>query len=233
LSVPLWRFPNIDVLFIGDVNTNINILENTYKDPFNQEATINNILSSLPLPLLREDAEKISEMLVPTTTGHLKKAQKVYLALRQIGRPAHFSEVLDMYTNLFPEEHVNEHSIHAVLLRETYGVVWTGSKGMFALEEWGYERPKSTLTDTIASIVEEKYQNTGVPVPFIVIQAEIGKYRKLVNPNSLVLASYLNPRLKSVGDFCFIPREEADEEEVGDDELDRILREFEKKVNEY
>ena len=134
---------------------------------------------------------------------------------------------------MFPEECPTEHSIHAVLLHEQYGMVWIGSRGMFALEEWGYERPRSTLMDTIASIVEEKYQNTGSPVPFIVIQAEIGKYRRYVNPNGLFMASYLNPRLKNVDDFCFIPQEEANEEkEVPDDELDRILRNFESKVSE-
>lgn len=34
-------------------------------------------------------------------------------------------------------------------------------------------------------------------------------------------------------DFCFLPQEEANEEqEVADDKLDRILREFEKKADE-
>lgn len=238
LNVPLWTFPYINIISIGDVNNSINLPENVWIDLSNLETNVNNFLSSLPLQLIQEDVEEITDMLVPIIFKRLTKTQKVYLALKQIGKAAHFSEITNMYMHMFPGEHPTEHSIHAFLLHEKYGVVWIGSKGKFALEEWGYERPTSTLMDTIASIVEEKYQNTGIPVPFIVIQAEIGKYRKLVNPNSIVLASYLNPRLKNVDDFCFLPQEEPneeeeEEEEVADDKLDRILREFEKKADEY
>lgn len=233
LNVPLWTFPYINITSIGEVNNSINLPENVWIDLSKLEANVNNFLSSLPLQLVQEDVEEITDMLVPIIFKRLTKTQKVYLVLKQIGKPAHFSEIADMYMHMFPKEHPTEHSVHALLLNEKYGVVWVGSKGKFALEEWGYERPASTLMDTIASIVEEKYQNTGIPVPFIVIQAEIGKYRKVLNPNSLVLASYLNPRLKNVDDFCFLPQEEASEEpEVADDNLDRILREFERKADE-
>ena len=235
LNVPLWTYTDINMTGIGDARNCINLPEDMWIDLPNIEANIKNFLSALPLQLIKEDLEEMTNMLIPIILKRLTKSQKVYLALQQIGKPAHFSEVADMYMHMFPEECPTEHSIHAVLLYGKYGVVWIGSKGGFALEEWGYERPKSTLMDTIAQIVEEKYQSTGNPVPFIVIQAEIGKYRKFVNPNSLILASYCNPRLKNVDDFCFLPREEAnnDEEEVTNNELDRILREFERQADGY
>ena len=219
---------------IGDVSNSINLPDNVWRDLSNIETNVKDFLSALPLQLIQEDVEEIANMLIPIIFKRLSKRQKVYLALKQIGGPAHFSEITDMYMHMFPGEYTTEHSVHAALLYEKYGVVWIGSKGMFALEEWGYERPTSSLMDTIAQIVEEKYQSTGSPVPFVVIQAEIGKHRKFVNPNSLILASYCNPRLRNVDDFGFLPREEADDEEkVADDELDRTLREFEKQADGY
>ena len=234
LHVPVWTFPYINVMSIGDVSNSINLPDNVWRDLSNIETNVKDFLSALPLQLIQEDVEEIANMLIPIIFKRLSKRQKVYLALKQIGGPAHFSEITDMYMHMFPGEYTTEHSVHAALLYEKYGVVWIGSKGMFALEEWGYERPTSSLMDTIAQIVEEKYQSTGSPVPFVVIQAEIGKHRKFVNPNSLILASYCNPRLRNVDDFGFLPREEADDEEkVADDELDRTLREFEKQADGY
>lgn len=234
LNVPLWTLPYINIMSIGDVSCSINLPDNIWVDLSNLRTNVKNFLSALPLQLTQKDVEEITDMLIPIILKRLTKTQKVYLALKQIGSQAHFSEVTDMYMQMFPGEYTTEHSIHATLLREKYGVVWIGSKGTFALEEWGYQHPTSTLMDTIAQIVGQKYQGTGSPVPFVVIQAEIGKYRKFVNPNSLVLASYCNPRLQTVDGLCFLPREEADDEqEVADNELDRILREFERQAYRY
>lgn len=234
LNVPLQTSPYINVMSIGDVSISINLPDDIWKDLSNLETNVRNFLSALPLQLIQEDVEEITNVLIPIIHKRLMKTQKVYLTLKQLGRRAHFTEITDMYMRMFPGEYTTEHSIHATLLYEKYGVVWMGSKGMFALEEWGYERPTSTLMDTIAQIVEEKYRSTGNPVPFIAIQAEIGKYRKLVNPNSLILASYCNPRLKRVDNLRFVPREEVnDEEEVTDNELDRALKEFEKQTTGY
>ncbi len=230
LNVPLWRFPYVNVMSIGYGNNNINLPENIWTDPINLKSNINKFLSNLPLQLIQEDVEVLTEMLAPIVFKHLSKTQKAYLTLKQIGKETHYSEVKDKYMDMFPGEYVTENGVHALLLQEKHGVVWTGSKGKFALEEWGYKRPTSSLMDTITGIVEEKYRSTGNCVPFIVIQAEIGKYRKSVNPNSVFIASYLNPKLKIVDDFCFLPQEvNKEEEEVDDDKLDELLKRFEEK----
>jgi RNA polymerase sigma factor (sigma-70 family) len=234
LNVPIRTFPHINIMSIGDVSSSFDLPDDIWVDLSNLRTNVRNFLSALPLQLTQKDVEEISDLLIPIVVKRLTKTQKIYLVLKKIGRPAHFSEVTDMYTQMFPGEHTTEHSVNAALLREKHGVVWIGSKGTFALEEWGYQRPTCSLMDTIAQIVEQRYQGTGKPVPFVVIQAEIGKYRKLVNPASLVLASYCNPRLQTVDGLCFLPREEAsDEQEVADSELDRILREFEKQAEGY
>ena len=156
---------------------------------------------------------------------------KAYLALKEIGRPTHFSEVADIYADMFPGECPSEHSIHAILLREQHGVVWIGSKGKFALEEWGYERPLISIHDAVAEIVIQKYEATGNPVRLNVIQAEIGRYRKLVNPNSIMIAAYCNSRLTNVYNDYFVPKEADDvASEADTDSLDQILKDFEEKM---
>jgi hypothetical protein len=156
----------------------------------------------------------------------LSKRQKVYLALKQIGRLAHFSEIADAYLNLFPEDSASERSVHAVLCHEQLGVVWVGSKGKYALEEWGFKRPLLSIFDTVEKIVRDKYQETGEPVPFIIIQSEIGKYRKLINPNSVILATQCNPTLQSINEDHFIPVQRDSEGEANEDTVDQVLEKF-------
>ena len=232
LGVPLWSFPSMGVRIIGEGIDSISLPDDLWSDIVNLNANLKRFISLLPLQLTKADVEEIAARYVPIVIRRLTKSQKGYLALREIGRPAHFSEIADMYAEMFPGECAKEHAIHAVLLRGEHGVVWIGSKGMFALEEWGYERPKSSLMDTIVQIVADRYRETGNPVPVIVIRAEIGRHRRVVNPASIVVGSYCNPKLRRVGDSCFVPREETDveAEDVSDDELDRALREFEQKT---
>ena len=167
------------------------------------------------------------------TFSALSKSRKVYLALKQIGRPAHFERISETYNSLFPMDCLSDHSVHAKLTREEHGVVWIGIKGTYALKEWGYERPSSTLFKTIAEIVEKKYAETSKPVSSLVIQAEVGKYRKVVNPNSIMFATYLNSNLLRVNENHFIPKPANESQvETPAEELDRILEEFEKRRKE-
>jgi hypothetical protein len=162
----------------------------------------------------------------------LNKAQKVYLALREIGKPAHYSAITEVYNRLFPDDPSTERNTHAILCRKQNGVVWIGVRGTFALEEWGYERPSKRLFDAVADIVERQYEATGTPVPFAVIAAEMGKLRRVVKSSSLTFAAHFNRRLRRVSSDSFVPRAPDDqaEEEIAEDELDRILQEFEENV---
>ncbi|GAH46574.1 unnamed protein product [marine sediment metagenome] len=101
---------------------------------------------------------------------------------------------------------------------------------MYALKEWGYERPTKTLYETVADIVEEKYKNTRRPVPLEVIAGELGKYRKFINPSSGLQAISRNPALKEVSRRRFLPKGACKEGHNKDetDHLDSILAEFEK-----
>ena len=158
------------------------------------------------------------------------KAQKVRMVMQQIGKPAHYSEINEVYNSLFPDQPSSENNIHAILSREPLDIVWIGVQGTFGLKTWGYERPSGSLFDQVAEIVESRFKETGRPVPFEIIAAEMGKKRKVVVPSSLTIAAHFNPRLERVHGTSFIPRPatEQDENDVSAEELDRVLREFEK-----
>ena len=120
-------------------------------------------------------------------------------------------------------------SIHAVLSRETQGIVWVGQRGTFALREWGYERPALGLFDAVTAIVTDKYAEIGKPVPLNVIRAELPQYRDFVKETSLIFATSMNEQLRQVGKDAFVPKDPSEEpEEVGisDDELDLVLKQF-------
>lgn len=153
--------------------------------------------------------------------------QRVYLVLKNIGRPAHFSKITERYNLMFPEEPSKERNIHAVLGRGQYGIVWVGVKGTYALKEWGYKKPQPMINSS-QEIVERIYNMTGNPVPFTTILAEVGKDRQILNPSSLLIALSFNPNLKRVFKDFFVPKYGDDQyhEEVSDEELDEILKKY-------
>jgi len=173
-------------------------------------------------------AQIISRSILSFNREHLTKAQRVYLALRSIGKPAHYSDVTAAYNRLFPDIPSPKHNIHAILSREECGIVWIGIRGTFALREWGYEHPSKTLFKTIQEIVERIYAQTGSAVSLNLINAEIGKYRRVVRTSSVFIATHFNPRLRDVGGNSFVPEyaRPGQKEELSADDLDRILDEF-------
>jgi hypothetical protein len=233
LNIPLLQFPHTGLLVLGETRKSLEIPDKIWDNSLDIEAIANHLQLSLNLALIKSDVVKIAEALSPDLLRHLTKSRKVYLALKQIGRPAHFERISETYNSLFPMDCLSDHSVHAKLTREEHGVVWIGIKGTYALKEWGYERPSSTLFKTIAEIVEKKYAETSKPVSSLVIQAEVGKYRKVVNPNSIMFATYLNSNLLRVNENHFIPKPANESQvETPAEELDRILEEFEKRRKE-
>lgn len=184
--------------------------------------------------LKRDDISQVAKVIAGGRFSRLSKQEKVYLALKYIGKPAHFSEVTKNYNSLFSDDLMPERNLHSILSRcaapgfEQYGIVWTGAKGTYALKECGYARPDMGIFEAVAKVVEERYAITRNPVHTTVIATELGKYRQLINPNSLVLATGANPRLEQVSKDFFVPKNP--QRETWSDErsrsLDAILREF-------
>jgi len=188
--------------------------------------------SEFELTLLEGDVFALAACLTKWLEEKLTIAQKLYLTLQDIGKPAHYSTITKHYNFLFPEWSCTEQSVHSTLVRETYGVVWIGAKGIYALSEWGYERPSKSLFNTVKEIVEAQYKERGKPVPLNVIISELGKYRKFINPASGLMAIFLNPDVEQISPKSFIPKRFSLTQENKDEatRLDKLLTEFENQL---
>ena len=183
--------------------------------------------------LSRGDITRIADAIAVDRFSRLNKVEKVYITLRHIGEPAHFSEVTEIYNHLFPDDKMLDRSIHGVLSRcaqphsEKHGIVWIGIKGTYALKEQGYERPEG-IHDAVAEIVKEKYEETQKPVHISIIATELGKYRQFVDTAGFTFATGMNPRLERVLKDYFIPKdpEKESQAEASADKLDQAIRAF-------
>ena len=167
------------------------------------------------------------------------KIHRIYCTMKEIGKPAHYRTIAERYNEIYPIYSNTEHNIHAGLTIYPNYFVWTGVFGVYALNEWGYQRPKLSLHETCYKIVKEQYEKTGKPVNFSYVEEKIFEYRKIVNPTSIVFSCYLNPGIKVLDNKTLVPAKVEDwiqvdnEEEIAQltneehEELERKLREFE------
>jgi hypothetical protein len=191
------------------------------------EAACNSLDSTFDLPLCKCDLVVLGTEAINWKKSRLSIVKRVRVALEKIGRPAHYSEIAEVYNRLFPERPCSERYIHAALLREQEGCVWIGVKGTYALAEWGYTRPSKRLHELVAEIVEQRYRDTGKPVHSSVVFAEVSKIRGKVRPSSICMALSMNPRVMCIGGSYYIPGKPPSENSTLEDRLDQVLQEFE------
>ncbi len=194
-------------------------------------------LKRLPgLRLSVPDRRTLAGLISEKARSRATLADVVQVALAKIGKPAHYTEISKVCQELCPEMGLGPGRVGAVLGRkpeDTAGKpwVWAGLRGVYALKDWGYERPVLGLYEAVEEIVTNIYGKTGKPVAMSVIRAEVGKYRQLVNANSLVMACQFNPALKVAGKDRFVPRDgteaQVSPDSEGLDDLDRKLRRLE------
>ncbi|KUK99329.1 MAG: RNA polymerase sigma factor [Parcubacteria bacterium 32_520] len=216
-KVPILNCQHINKLILGDHLKNYCNFEASFQITkyVNSQSFFEQLNSDKSICLIKKDLQNLSIAISEYCKTKLTKEQKVYLVLKEIGKPAHFSRIAEVYNSLFPHNPSIERNIHSVLSREKNGVVWIGIRGTYALKEWGYEHPSDTLFETVKEIVQNKYKEINKPVPFNVIVAEISKYRRIINKNSLVIASHCNSYLERIGRDSFIPKESKEKSNKG------------------
>jgi len=231
IDLPIAVFKIIEKIILGNIAQDIDISKIQITDYVMQGQILNWLKSKNKICLNKKDLHELSRSILDYCKSALTKEQKVYVALKKIGKPAHSSRITEMFNSMFPDSPSTEHNVHAVLSRENNGIVWIGIRSTFALEEWGYEHPSLSLFDTVKTIVKNKYEETNQPVPFNIIVSEMGRYRRIVNRNSLIIATQCNPELHIIDQNSFIPKdinkETIQEEEDLKDRLDRVLKEME------
>lgn len=185
--------------------------------------------------LRREDLVELATAVLPHLGAQLSVTDRVYYALKALGRPSHYSQVRLQHNAMFPDRPMGDHAVHAALLRGLRGIVWIGLKGTYALSEDGFQRPSQGLHDAVEEIVARLYAETGRPVPFEVVLTELGKYRAVVNRASAMMALVHHPAVRQMGKGLFAPSGGPDGDETGpdqdrldEDRLDEVLRMFSK-----
>lgn len=76
---------------------------------------------------------------------------KIYLILKNYGKPLHFSEIADKINNVsFDSKNANAATVHnELILDDKYVLV---GRGLYGLKEWGYS--KGTVVDVIENILK-------------------------------------------------------------------------------
>lgn len=163
----------------------------------------------------------------------MKKTDIVYLALKEIGTPAHFVEIAKVCKRLFPSiDFLTPRNIEATLSRtdKKFPWVWVGSRGIFALKEWGYCRPDKSLYDEVFEIIKKIYSETGKPISFTKIFAEVSKKRRYFNRKSLIIICGTHPKIEKVEMNRYIASEmeiKREEKSLLDlNDLDKKIRRF-------
>lgn len=160
--------------------------------------------------LILQDRRKIAAAVRECRLGRLNRTERAAICFNYIARPMHYSELCKVYRQFFPEDPLDERSIHSLLLRDSYKgdkalVVWTGVRGVFALRTWGVERPGQTLSRQVEDIVLRKYAETDRPVPLSVVMSELAASRPFVKQDSVVTALKKNPNIRYLGSELFVP----------------------------
>lgn len=185
------------------------------------------------LHLGRNEIESLAFSLLDLCTQRFTRQKRVKACLESIGHLAHYSEITECYNALYQDDKLTEKQMQALLSQERNGIVWVGVKGTYALDSWGYFRPTRKLFDATYDIVKRFYAETGRPVPFGLVLAEIGKYRPVVKESSVRMALARNPYLTRVVGFSFVPSETVavGNSETKIEDVDRILAEFEEELS--
>ncbi len=142
IGLPIATVPQTHGKVIGALPCDLTALESTNWDTkcyWDKDSIVSSLARSLPL--VTSDLHIMAADARSVWLRHASKEQKVSLVLRAIGRPAHHSEVATSYRSMFPEDQTKDRTIHVILTRRRHGVIWSGSRGIYALNEWQQNGP--------------------------------------------------------------------------------------------
>ncbi|MDI7261706.1 MAG: hypothetical protein QME90_17560 [Thermodesulfobacteriota bacterium] len=227
-EIPMCLVPYTNFHILGGTPTTLSQLNGVFEGcevGLTETELASRISRAISLP--QKDIRLLAKCILADQSANFKKKDRVLLALKSIGKPAHYSDVFEEFCRLFPEIPITEHSVHAILdrLADSDSVVWIGIKGTYALREWGYERPLQGLFDSITEIVRTQYKKTSNPVSVDKIYTEIGKHRQVINRASVDMAITLNEHITKVSKNHYIPAPEITEVQKSLQDMDTKIHE--------
>ena len=121
-----------------------------------------------------------------------RMGDKIYLILKQGGKPLHFTEITNQINQAkFDHKVAYPATIHnELILDERYVLV---GRGIYALKEWGYQ--PGTVSDVVAQVLTDAQR----PLTRDEVVSEVGK-RRLVRKSTIYLALTNKDRFIKVGD---------------------------------
>jgi len=122
-----------------------------------------------------------------------KRLHEIIRALRELGEPAHYSKIAEtINAKLPPERHITDRAVHTRLTQHPELFVWVGLRGTYGLREWGLEQALS-YEDALEQILRQ----TGHPLTFQQVLAELPKFRPYYEESSIVFTLGTNERFRS------------------------------------
>jgi len=233
IGIPRIELSDLGLIVLARLNKRIVTLKpkKNLLEFINAKIIAHNIENN-QIDLSRNDVQRLAKKISQNRHRKLDYYQRAYISLYKIGKPAHYSKITKVYNSLWQDHQLDERSLHNALVKQKHGIVWIGIKGTYALKEWGYERPKKTLYETVTEIVKRKYDEIGKPISIPMITSELGKYRRIVKSSSLSIVIFTNTKIRRVSKDSFVPIEDDDnsQEEISLNELDNIIKKFEKNL---
>lgn len=164
--VPSWKIKDMDISPILSLAEKIIQLLNKINEPAEEKELLDRILSANPESTVNnvESAMRISSKIKKNIFGRWglvswpqitprRMSDKIYLALREIGKPLHFAQIADSINQYnFDRKKAHIPTVHNELILDPRFVLV--GRGMYALKEWGYR--DGIVKELIAAILNEK-----------------------------------------------------------------------------
>lgn len=146
------------------------------------------------------EIEILEDDLVALTKWANRRTDKIIVALRTIGKPAHFSTICEYTNALLPEDQqTTAHNLHAQIGRLNDIFVRVGH-GIFGLVEWGLHDDGN-----VANAAVRVLENAGYPLHIDAITSEVLRTWD-VNTSSVYAAVQQDERIIGIGNGVFYLR---------------------------
>lgn len=143
------------------IDSAINVLEQRNNEPISLE-DLHALLDDTENPLLLESCLHISKDIIFIDGGFALRSNrminprsikdKIYVSLKKIGKPLHFTDIIDSVLTGFPEQKpVTPQAIHNELIRHNIFVLV--GRGKYGLTEW--DMTAGTVCDVIIQVMQE------------------------------------------------------------------------------
>jgi DNA-directed RNA polymerase alpha subunit len=127
------------------------------------------------------------------------RIDKIILALRKIGEPAHYQDIAQVTNELSPPElRTSPRVIHAQLGQHPDLFVWVGQRGTYGLKEWGLEKPP-----TYEEALVQVFKASERPLTIHKILALLPEVRQVCNENSVSMTLMMNERFRTFPDGTY------------------------------